>query len=104
MAFTAKLLGEGQLPAAKGTLYTVPSVTETYVKTMRFHNIAAQTQTVQVYLNGSGTSRKIYQFTLAQDESAIVNDNLTLEAADLIEASSSSGSSVDYTIHGVEQT
>ena len=102
--FTAKLLGEGQLAAATAAIYTVPGATTAYVRTIKFFNTNAATQTVNVYIDGSGTNRQTYTFQLAVNESAEIDDRITLEAADLIEADSTNATSVDYTIHGVEET
>jgi hypothetical protein len=101
--FTADLLADGQLPAAKAAIYTVPGSTVAYVRTIKLYNTNAATQTILVYING-GTSRKQYRCVLAVNESAEIDDRLTLGAADTIEAESTNAASVDYTVHGVEET
>lgn len=102
--FTAKLLAEGQLPATTGALYTVPGSTTAYVRTIKLFNTNAATQTINVFIDGSGTNRQTYRIVLAVNEAAEIDDRFTLEAADLIEADSTNATSVDYTIHGVEET
>jgi hypothetical protein len=107
MAYTAKVLAEGQFATSKGTLYTVPSVTVAYVKAFTVFNTNAATQTVIVYLKPGSTSRKIIQLSLAQNESANIIDligQFNLEAADLIEGETTTSSALDYVITGIEAT
>jgi hypothetical protein len=107
MSFDGKILAEGQVAASKTTVYTVPANTVVYISQILFFNTAATTETVTLYLNLSGTSRQVKRFVLDQNESAEVMDSgqrLILEAADLIEASSTNATSVDLVITGVEET
>lgn len=107
MAIAPKVLGSGQLPTSKGTLYTVPGSTSAYVKFLRVHNTNAATQTVIIYANTAGTSRIIGRAVLAQNETAEVIDSgaaLTLETGDLIEGVTTTSSAVDYVITGAEET
>ena len=101
--FTAKVLAEGQLPAAKGTLYTVPASTKAYVRKIFLYNDGAAVETILIYLKPSSTSRKVRRFVLAVDEGAEIADIL-LEAADLIEGETTNATSVNYVIEGVEET
>ena len=104
MAFTSKLLGEGQLAIATGTLYTVPASTTTIVKTIILTNSDASSRTVNIYLN-SGTHRRITpkELTLGAGETYIIDEVLTLEATDTIRGDASAGTVVDYIIAGVEE-
>lgn len=107
MAFTAKVLAEGQLATSKGTLYTVPASTKAYIKFFNIFNTNAATQTVNIYLKPGSTSRQVIRLSLAQYESANLLDILgsfTLEAGDLIEADTTTGTAVDYVITGIEET
>ena len=107
MAITIKSLGDGQLAASKGTLYTTPANTQAIVKNIMLINTSSSTVKVNLYLQRDGTnSRRIipYDMELAGYNSAIVDDELTLEAADLIEGDASAESTVDYTISGVQNT
>ena len=107
MAFTAKVLAEGQFATSKGTLYTVPGSTTTYVKFFNVFNDNAATQTVIIYLKPGSTSRKIIRLSLAQNESANIVDivgSFTLEAGDLIEGETTTASALDYVITGIEET
>jgi hypothetical protein len=104
--FTAKPLGDGQLPTTKGTLYTVPASTTAYVKRVAFFNTNATEQTILVYLNLSGVSRLWRRYVLAQNESADLlehGDALLLAAGDLLEAQTTTGSAVDYIVMGIEE-
>jgi hypothetical protein len=100
--FAPKVLADGQLPAAKGTLYTSPALTSTYTKQLRVFSRAAA-QTIIIYLNATGTSRKFYQVVLGLNECADVFDEpIQLEPGDLIEGEASNAASVDYVITGVQ--
>jgi len=101
--FTPKLLAEGQVANSKTAMYTVPGATSAYVRTMKFYNTNVATQTINLYIS-TGTSRQTYKFELATDESAEVDDRLTLETGDLIEADTTTATAVDFTVHGVEET
>jgi hypothetical protein len=101
--YAPKVLADGQLPAAKGTLYTSPGSTSTYTKQLRVFSTGAA-QTIIIYLNTSGTSRKFYQVVLEANECADVFDEpIQLETGDLIEGQSTNAATVDYVITGVQQ-
>lgn len=107
MTIAVKVLADGQLGNAKATLYTVPALTKAYVKFFSVMNVSAGTENVTIYVNTSGTSRKIVYATLGVDEGARIVDKdeaITLEAGDLIEGFSSNATSVDYVITGAEET
>jgi hypothetical protein len=100
-----KQLANGALPAAKGTLYTSPAVTQTLVKSIIVTNIGASPQTFNLYVDGSGTSRNIIplNMALAAGYCMVFDDVLTLEAADKIEGDSTYASNMDYLISGVTE-
>jgi len=105
--FTIKSLADGQLPAAKGTLYTCPGSIEAIIKTITFVNTDASARNVNLYLKPSGSvSRRIIpkDMELGAAYSLIFDDELTLEAGDLIEGDASLVNVVDYTISGVEES
>ena len=105
MPFAASPLADGQVPVAKGTIYTVPGATTAYVYNLRLCNTNAIAQDVDVWLNVSGTSRQIARVTLAQWESAdVFSQPIHLSAGDLIEADTITASAVDYVITGVLET
>lgn len=102
--FTAKVLADGQLANTKSTLYTVPAATRTYIKQLRLFSTGAN-QTIIIQLNTSGTSRKYCQFFLTTNESATVFDEpIMLVDGDLVEGHSTSATTVDYVLTGVEET
>lgn len=102
--FVAKAIADGQLPTTKGTLFAIPALTWAYVKNITVFNTNAATQTVLLYLNTTGTSRRIARFVLAQNEWAEYTQPRELEAGDLIEGETTTASAVDYTIDGVLET
>lgn len=101
MAFTGKILAEGQLASSKGTLYTCPAVTTAYVRLFRCSNPAGGSQTVIVYYK-KATSRQIGRVVLATGEAAdfIEQDVLVLDAGDKIEGVSTNATTVDFVIAG----
>jgi len=104
MAKTPKLVAEGQLPAAKGTLYTVPGSTSLYLSKINITNTSTIHQTVEVWIK-RGTSRLLFHVEgLEQYETITYEGGLTLEAADLIEGNTITVSVVDYIITGVIET
>ena len=104
MATTGKILANGQLPAVKGTLYTVPALTRAIIRNVTMAHVAGGIQTVVLYVKKSaGTSRKIAQTMIDTDEFSHEEGIETLEAGDEIEGSSTNAASVDYTVLGVEQ-
>lgn len=104
MAVTLKDLGNGQLPAAKGTLYTVPGATNAAARVLLV-NTDTVSRTVNIYTNKTGTSRRVSpkDLSMAAGEKWI-SEVLTLEAADLIEGDASAATIVDYQINGFEVT
>lgn len=106
MAFTAKLLAEGQLPTVKGTIYTVPASTKAYIKFFSLYNGNAAAQTVVLYVKRA-TSRVLNRVVLLQNESARIieiGEALNLEAGDVIEGMTTTAAAVDYVISGAEET
>jgi len=104
MAVTLKALANGQLAAAKGALYTVPASTQTAAR-VTLVNTGAAARTCNLYVNPTGTSRRIAPVSLSigvgeKYESGLV----TLEAGDLIEGDASVAAEVDFTVNGFEAT
>ena len=106
VTFDLKVLAEGQLPNSKTTLYTVPGGKTTIVKTILLVNSSAGSRNVNLYVKPGSTSRLISPKNLSMlpGYSAEFEDNISLEAADVIEGSADASASVDYTIYGVEKT
>jgi hypothetical protein len=105
MAFTGKILAQGQLPNAKGTLYTCPALTKAYVRFFRVSNPSGGTETVIVYYK-KATSRQIGRAVLLTLETVdFVTDAevLVLDAGDLIEGVTTTATTVDYIIAGATE-
>lgn len=106
MATTApKLLAEGQVTAAKGTIYTAPAGQQAIIRNVALGNVGGLTEQVVLYVKKSGsTSRLFSKAQLDADEFAHEEDIGTLDAGDEIEAETTNAASVDYSIMGVEVT
>lgn len=107
MAISIKSLADGQLPNAKGTLYTCPASTTAILRLVSFVNTGAGARTVNLYLKPSGgTSRRLIPvaMSMAAGNSMEYTNVLTLEAGDIIEGDASVAAEVDYVIEGVERT
>lgn len=104
MAVTLKDLGNGQLPATKGTLYTVPASTNAAAK-VTLVNTDTVARTVNIYVNKSGTSRRVSPKDLSLGAGEKWSGSLhSLEAADLVEGDASAATVVDYVVDGFEVT
>jgi hypothetical protein len=101
-SYVYKVLGEGQLAAAKATLYTVPGSTTAAVKSLSVVNTGAGDNTVNIYIKPGATSRKIVSVTLSTGDQLYINDLGTLEAGDLIEGDATNANECDYVISGAE--
>lgn len=102
---TPKVLYDGQLPNAKGTLYTVPASTKTYITSMVGYNTNTSDEAVVIYYKPGSTSRKQYGGTVPANGGRIeVDSGDVLEAGDLIEGQTTTASKVDFIIFGIEET
>jgi len=102
-----KSLADGQLAAAKATLYTVPAATTTIIKTISYVNTDSSARTVNLYKKPSGSSsRRIIpkDMTLGIGYMMVYDNEITLEVGDEIEGDASVVNVVDFTINGVEKT
>lgn len=105
MARTPKALADGQLANSKGTIYTTPASTTTYITSITCHNTNATAQTIVWYVNRTGTSRVIARAAnIAQYYTVSIDSGLILEAADLLEAETTTATAVDYQVSGIEET
>jgi len=105
MAYTIKNLANGQLPSSLGDLYTVPSGTSAIVRSITLVNTNTTAETINIYyLQSGGTARRILpkDFQLTAGNSLTVDVILTLGAGDKIQGVTTTASSVDYVISGVE--
>ena len=105
MAEVLKVLGQGQLPNAEGSLYLVPGGTTAVAKKIIIHNRKATTETVIIYIKKSGgTSRIIIYVELATRHTIHDNEAHSLGAGDDIRGQTTTAAEVDYTIDGIEFT
>ena len=102
-----KSLADGQLAAAKGTIYTCLAATQTIVKRITLVNTNTTTETVNLYFKASGgTSRRIAPQSLQMPAKymAVIDDEITLEAADILEGDTTTAAKIDFCISGVENS
>jgi hypothetical protein len=107
MAITIKQLANGQLPSSIGDLYESPASTQTIIKAITIVNTNTTTETVNLYvLKASGTPRRISpkDLALAAGYMTVIDDEITLEAGDKIQADTTTASKVDYVISGVQNS
>ena len=107
MTVAIKSLEDGQLADAKATIYTTPNAKQTIVNRITLVNTNTSTETVNLYFKASGgTSRRIIpkNYTLAVDALFIMDDAITLEAADILEGDTTTAVKVDFVISGAENS
>lgn len=108
MAHTPKALADGTVATSTGAIVTAGAgVVATYIKQILLGNTNAAEQTVNIYVNYSGTNRFFRRFVLAQYESANVlegGESILLGPSDTIQADTTTSTAVAYTIYGVEET
>lgn len=108
MTTTIKSLADGQLPSAKGTLYTAQTAREAIVHSIVLVNTNSSAETINIYFKASGgTSRRITpkDYSLAASAMMEVLDRIkTLEAGDILEGDTTTASKVDFVISGVENS
>lgn len=104
MALQIKQLGDGQLPATKQTLYTVPALQQAIVRSITLVNVTAGAITVNLYAAGRRIIEKDLSLAAAGAVGSmkLVDWVITLGAGDLIEGDGSAATSIDYVISGVE--
>lgn len=104
MAITSKSLAAGQIASTKTTIYTCPGSTVAYIHEFITFNTGATDETVIIYCKRSGgTSRVVDRGLLMENEKGLVEFAGPLSAGDEIEAETTNGSTVDYTITGAEE-
>ncbi len=107
MTKAIKSLADGQLAASKGTIYTCPTAKQAIISTITLVNDHSSALVVNLYFKASGgTSRMITpkNYSLAAGAQLIMKDEITLEAADVIEGSGGTASLVDFVISGEENS
>lgn len=99
-------LADGQLPDAQGAIYTSAAGTKSLVRKFTLANTNAATQTIDLYLNVSGTPRLMRRIELLQFESADVlsdGEEIVLDGGDSIEAVTTTTAAVDFYIGGATE-
>ncbi|KKN30824.1 hypothetical protein LCGC14_0830320 [marine sediment metagenome] len=107
MTVTIKSLADGQLAASKGTIYTTPASTQAIIKRITLVNSDSSARAVNLYFKASGgTSRRLTpkDYSLAVGALLVMDDEVTLEAADIIEGDAAAATVVDFVISGVQNT
>lgn len=105
MADTYKVLYQGQLSTASGTVYTVPSGAQTIVKSMRIVNTSASSTTVKLWQGGSADSNVILPATTVDAGGfAEFEGTLTMAASTTLAAQAGANTAITVTIYGLEIT
>lgn len=106
MSVNIVALADGQLANSKGTIYTTPASTQVVVKNIILVNTDTSARTVNLYVKPGATSRRIIpkDLSLAAGAQFVMSDEITLEAADLIEGDASAATVVDYVINGITES
>jgi hypothetical protein len=106
MAIVGSSLADGQLPNAKGTLYTVPTSKAAHAPHLILVNTDSSARTINLYVKRAGSSsRHVEQVDLSIAAGArhMVDfgaKGLTLSEDDEIEGDASAAAVVDYLICG----
>jgi len=97
-------LGEGVLSGPSETLITVRAQTSVLVQNITLVNTDSVNRTCNVYLNRSGTRRRISpkDVTLRPGYVVELNAGYSLQAGNSIEADASAGAVIEWTINGFE--
>lgn len=107
MAFTGASLSDGQVATTWGTIYGPGAGAKAIIKQADFHNTSATTQTLEIAITRSGsTRRKIFEAELNQDETLRLltdGDSIVLSASDVLEAQTTTTTVVDYTVSGATE-
>ena len=107
MTVEIKSLSDGQLADAKATIYTAPTAKQTIVNRITLVNTNTSTETINLYFKASGgTSRRIIpkDYSLIAAALFVMDDVITLEAADTLEGDTTTAAKVDFVISGAENS
>lgn len=106
MTVRIKSLADGQLADAKASMYTVAAATQAVVtKITLVSKEASTTRAVNLYFKESGgTSRNIIPVDTALKAGylLVMDDEVTLEAGDMIEGDAAVADMIDYVVSGYE--
>lgn len=105
MSKAIKSLADGVLSITKTTIYTAPTSKQAVISRISFANTTTSAVVCKLYFKASGgTSRRTERFELGDEGTAKMEDEITLEAADIIEAECDMASAVDFVVSGVENS
>ena len=100
-----KRIYQGQLTTSATAVYTVPSATDTIIKSIRIANTTANSTTVKLWNGGSGDANVILPaVTIDAGGFAEFDGTLTMNAADTLHAQAGANSTLTMSVYGVEIT
>jgi hypothetical protein len=100
----ARVLGDGRLTTSRAVLYTCPTRARAVISVITLVNLTEQQITLNLYLNPSGTPRRILSKDLWFKPHHLIETDVayTLEPGNTIEGEAGTADAVEYTISGVE--
>lgn len=105
MANTYKRLAAGQLASSSGDLYTVPTDTKALSPLIRLYNTGGTTEVIKLHLRDGSTSRQFAQIELVAGAWAeVAFEKTVLEDGDKIQGQTTTATTVNYWLSGVEVT
>lgn len=106
MADTLKrLYGPAVLTTSVVTLYTVPALTSTVLRYIRFVNTTATDRTVTMSIGADAAATRIFAaMTVPANGSMDWTGTIPLVAAEIIQASASAATAINVIISGIEVT
>ena len=104
MALEPGILSVGQVASSRTAIHSA-SIGPDFVTLVTFYNTGGSTETVIVYLLKNGeTARKIRRIELGSTQSYELTSRIPLAIGDEIQAETTTGSTVDYTVSGAATT
>lgn len=103
-AFNAPL-AQGQLPAARAALYTVPAARRATVTLVTLVNTDTVARTLNLYVNTGSVVRRLTPKNLSLDIGflAVYDDEFVLDAGWSLDGDASAATVIDFTVSGIEQ-
>jgi hypothetical protein len=101
--FTLQVLADGQCEASATAIFT--ATTDTYLHNVNFVNVSGVSQTVILYFQRT-TQRELGRALLSATgyRWEYLEHPIHMESGDILLATSTTATSVDYVVTGVEQT
>lgn len=105
MADTYKRIYQGQPSTSSGVIYTVPSGTQTIVKSIKVVNTSASATTIKIWHGGSANSNAILPaVSIDAGGFAEFDGTITMAAADTLTAQAGAATAITLTVYGLEIT